>query len=210
LCRQRRSSRRPPAPTCHVVARRAAVRKPARGRFVALMPCSRSRRCRVSTRSGFGTGTRGAADGRGAGHRLRPVQSARQGLSDGKDRRDNGIRHERFSQRRSALRRGEPESESRVRRMADHVRRAETGDSRADRAGVVAGAEAVDCSDPQVVGEKGISTCRESRSSGPGTTPSPWSLSSERALACAAASCRQALPDAVRIRGLAYWSNELP
>ena len=44
--------------------------------------------------------------------------------------------------------RGEPQGESRVRRVADDVRGTEEGDAGADRARVAAGAEAVDRADP--------------------------------------------------------------
>ncbi len=85
-----------------------------------------------------GTGTGGAPDAGGAWHRLRSVQPAREGLSDGEDRRDDGIRQQRLPQRGPTLQRGEPEGQSRVRRVVDRVRRTEENNARAGRAGVAA------------------------------------------------------------------------
>ena len=98
----------------------------------------------VVARAGEG----GPADARGTGHRLRAVQSARQGLPHRHDRREDDVRSHRLPQRRPALHRGEPEGESRLRRVAEGIRRAEAGDAGADRARVAAGAEAVDRADP--------------------------------------------------------------
>ena len=61
---------------------------------------------------------------------------------------DDDVRQQRLPQRRPAVHRGEPESESRVRRVADRVRRTEEGDAGADRARVAARAETVDRPDP--------------------------------------------------------------
>ena len=80
-----------------------------------------------------GAGGRDPADARGAGHRLRAVQPARQGLLDREDRRDHAVRELRLPQHRSPLRSGGAEGEPGVRRPAGPHRRTERRDARADR-----------------------------------------------------------------------------
>ena len=57
------------------------------------------------------------------------------------------VRSHRLPQRRAAIHGGEPESEPRVRRVAEDVRRAKASDAGADCAGLVAGAETLDRAD---------------------------------------------------------------
>ena len=54
---------------------------------------------------------RSPADARGAGHRLRAVQPARQGLPDRQDRREHDLRQHRLPQHRPALLGREPQGE---------------------------------------------------------------------------------------------------
>ena len=58
------------------------------------------------------------ADARGTRHRLRTVQSTRQGFPDGQDRRKHDVRQFRHPQQRSAVFAGEPKSESGAGRSA--------------------------------------------------------------------------------------------
>ena len=94
-----------------------------------------------------GTGSRGAADARGAGHRVRALQSARQGLSSPGRSTSTRPSTAPISATSCRASRREPQGESGVRRLADDVRGAEAGDAGADRARLAAGAEAVDRAD---------------------------------------------------------------
>ena len=62
-----------------------------------------------------------AAGARGARHRLRAVQSAREGLPDREDRREHDVRQRRLPQHRAALHAGGAEGESGAGRSAAQI-----------------------------------------------------------------------------------------
>ena len=72
----------------------------------------------------------GAADARGARHRLRPLQPAGQGLPHGQDRREHQVRQLRLPQHAPPLHARGAEGESGPGRSARRDRRAEEGDAR--------------------------------------------------------------------------------
>ena len=89
------------------------------------------------------------ADARGTGHRLRSVQPAGQGISDGQDRREHAVRQIRLPQRRAAIHAGSPQGQSGAGRGAGKTGGPKEGDAGTARARVAAGAEAVDRADPR-------------------------------------------------------------
>ena len=126
------------------------VRSRACRRSAAPTPFSRSPRCRASTRCGGGSPkTEDPADARGTRDRVRAVQSAGQGLPDGQDRREHHVRQAAISATPCRASRRRPGRRTRALvDLLDSDRGAEEGDAGADRAGVAAGAEAVDRADP--------------------------------------------------------------
>ena len=92
-------------------------------------------------------GSGSAAGAGGTGHRFRAVQPAGQGLPHRKDGREHQVRQHRLPQHAAAIHAGGDESQSSAGGFARRDRGTEEGDARADRAGVAAGAEAVDRSD---------------------------------------------------------------
>src|SRR3989454_666907 len=121
-----------------------------------------------------------AADPRGTRHRVRSLQSTRQGLPDGHDRREDDVRELRFPQHRAALHARGSEVESGAGGCAAHHRETEKGDAGADRARVAAGPEAVDCADPRH--DEAGAPGREHRSSGDRTEPRGSARNRERRL----------------------------
>jgi hypothetical protein len=80
---------------------------------------------------------------RRVGNRLRPVQSARKGLSDGTDRRDHDLRQHGLQRHCATVHCGESESESGPGRPSARDRCTEARETRPDRARVAVGAEAL-------------------------------------------------------------------
>jgi aryl-alcohol dehydrogenase-like predicted oxidoreductase len=76
------------------------------------------------------------------------VQPAREGVLDGKDRREDHVRRLRLPKHRPPLRARSSQGESDDGRLGSYDRRKEEGDTRSDRARVVARAETMDRSDP--------------------------------------------------------------
>src|SRR5207302_7640380 len=91
---------------------------------------------------------RAAAHAGAAWHRVRAIQSPRQGLPDGHDRREDDVRELRFPQPRATLYARGSEVESGAGGGAARDRETEEGDACADRARLAAGFEAMDCADP--------------------------------------------------------------
>ena len=89
------------------------------------------------------------ASARGAGHRLRALQPARQGLSYGSHHREHELRQERLPQHRAALLGGEPQGQSGLGRRRGADRSEQKRDAGADRDCVASGAKALDRSDPR-------------------------------------------------------------
>jgi aryl-alcohol dehydrogenase-like predicted oxidoreductase len=87
--------------------------------------------------------------------------SPRQGVPHRQDRREDDVRSRRLPQRRPAIHGGEPEGESRLRRVVKDVRRAEERHTSAGRARMAAGAKALDRADPRH--DEVTSTRREHR-----------------------------------------------
>ena len=77
-----------------------------------------------------------------------PFSPLGKGFLTGKIDETHDVRQHRLPQHRPALHRRESQGQPGVRRLAQGVRAAEAGDAGADRAGVAAGAEAVDRADP--------------------------------------------------------------
>jgi aryl-alcohol dehydrogenase-like predicted oxidoreductase len=109
---------------------------------------SRWPRCRASTRSG---GESSNADVLPVlaelGIGFVPFSPLGKGFLTGKIDDKDDVRSDRLPERRAALQRGEPEGESRLRRLVEGIRRAEARDAGANRAGMAAGAAAVDRAD---------------------------------------------------------------
>src|ERR1700738_986499 len=84
---------------------------------------------------------------RRTGHRLRPLQPSGQGLPDGKDGREPDLRPKRHPQQHSAIQPGGAQGEPGAGRSARRDWKEQERDTGADRVGVAACAEAVDCSD---------------------------------------------------------------
>ena len=86
-------------------------------------------------------------DPRGARHRLRPVQPARQGISHRQNRRSDRVRQFRFPHYRPPLLRRKPEGEPARGRSPSADRDRKRRDAGPDRACVAFRTEAVDCAD---------------------------------------------------------------
>ena len=101
------------------------------------------RRCRASTRCGGASRRRGSCRPARNSDRLRPVQPARQGLPDRRDRQGHASSARRFPRHRcrASPPRPWPANQALVDAQAD--RRAKKGDSGAGRARMASGAEAV-------------------------------------------------------------------
>ena len=76
-----------------------------------------------------------------------PFSPLGQGIPDRHDRRADDVRSDGLSQHRAAVHRREPQSQPRLRRVAEGVRRTEGRDAGADRARLAARAEALDRAD---------------------------------------------------------------
>ena len=81
---------------------------------------------------------------RGARHRLRPLQPARQGLPHRQDRRDHAVRQQRQPHHPATFHAGGSPGQPPRGRPAGKDRRSEARDAGPDRAGLVAGPEAMD------------------------------------------------------------------
>ena len=93
---------------------------------------------------------RGAANLREARDRLCPLQSVRQGLPHGEDRREHEVRCWRPPRQHiSAVHAGGPKSESSLRGFHPRDGATQRRDAGADRAGLVTRAEAMDSADPR-------------------------------------------------------------
>ena len=127
------------------------VRSRRADRSAAPMRCSRSRRCRANTRCGGASRRRTILPTlRGARHRLRALQPARQGLPDRRDRRRTP--RSTSNDFRNIVPRFTPEAAKANQALVDLLRRIaarEEGDAGADRARLAAGAEALDRADPR-------------------------------------------------------------
>ena len=129
--------------------------RPVRGRrrrpSAAPTRCSRSPRCRASTRCGGASPRHEILPTLGrTRHRLRPLQPARQGLPHRDDRAATRVvRQRRHPQHHPALHRGGPRGQPGPRRPARHDRGAQGRDARPDRARLAARTEALDRADPR-------------------------------------------------------------
>ena len=128
----------------------SASPKPACRRSAAPTPSSRSRRSRANTRCGGDAPKRKCCRrSRNSGSASFPFSPLGKGFLTGKIDENTDVRQHRLPQHRPSLYAGGPEGEPGPGRSARRDRGTEEGDARPDRAGLAAGPEAVDRSDPR-------------------------------------------------------------